>query len=183
MRTLCLALLLTGCGADFIGDPSKPAEVQILLLDGSLMLDEASPGATALLEPPPQGGYVIYVGVRASGVEASGLRITGELHDVDTDTLVGVDTRRTKLLRDSDGWGRTSSDPIGLANISPCPDYTMKDVHDQRYNLTVTITDGAHRTASSTVAVVPRCQLADSALQRECLCVCSADYMQGKCAS
>jgi hypothetical protein len=182
MRAIALVSLLAGCGTDFIGDPSLPPEAQALLGDGeSPMLDQASAGAIALLEPPPQGGYVIYVGARARNLGASGVRIAGELHDAVSGELIGVDARQTDLVADPDGWASTRADPTQLANISPCPDYTNQDVHDQSYNLVLTITDREQRTASTTVRVVPRCQLADPALQRDCLCSCSAGYTLGKC--
>src|SRR5581483_892116 len=112
IRTLPLAaLLLAGCpsgprcSAGFIGDPKLPVEIEMLITDGaSQMFSLVMMGEQAPVEPPPQGGYVMYVGAQARNLDACGVQIGGELRDPDTNDQVGFDARTTNLILGSDGW-------------------------------------------------------------------------------
>ena len=192
IRTLPLAaLLLAGCpsgprcSAGFIGDPKLPVEIEMLITDGaSQMFSLVMMGEQAPVEPPPQGGYVMYVGAQARNLDACGVQIGGELRDPDTNDQVGFDARTTNLILGSDGWGRPDpSNNSNVANVSACPDFTPKDVQGKTYLLGVTVVDRENRKATVSIPIVPTCALADPAVQRDCLCTCSANYFLGKCGA
>jgi hypothetical protein len=187
---LTLAVILGGCPeppptckVGFIGDRSKPPEVQILITDGaSQVLSPIAPGDTLPLEPPPQGGYVLYVGAAARNVDACNIKLAGTLRDPATGDQLGYDGRTTTLVLGADGWGR--SDPrsnSNVANVNACPDYSPNDRHGGSFNLEMKITDRSGRTATVTVPVLLQCMQSSPAVQTDCICTCSANYFLGKC--
>ena len=157
----------------------------MLITDGaSQMFSFVMMGQQAPVEPPPQGGYVMYVGAQARNLDACGVQIGGELRDPDTNDQVGFDARTTNLILGSDGWGRPDpSNNSNVANVSACPDYTPKDVQGKTYLLGLTVVDRENRKAQVTIPIVPTCALADPQVQRDCLCTCSANYFLGKCGA
>src|SRR5437868_15357474 len=108
-----VALLCAGCpspprcAAGFIGDPKLPPELQMLITDGaSQMFSLVMMGQPANVQPPPQGGYVLYVGAQARNLDACGVSVQGQLRDPATNDQLGFDARTANLILGADGWGR-----------------------------------------------------------------------------
>ncbi len=175
------------CKAGFIGDATKPVELAaVLATDGvSQMLKVVNANDPVPLEPPPQGGYVMYIGAQVRNLDACGAELRGSLRDPVTDDEVGFDARTTNLLLGADGWGRPDpSDNSNVSNVNGCPDYFAKDVQNQTYNLRVTVVDREGRSGVTTVPIVPTCdQLTDPKIHYDCVCTCSANYVLGRCGA
>jgi hypothetical protein len=186
-------LAAAGCGSParcktgFIGDRSQPVEIAaVLATDGaSQILSAVKAGDPVPLEPPPQGGYVMYVGAQVRNLDACGAEIRGSLRDPVTDDEIGFDARTTNLVLGADGWGRPDpSNNSNVSNVNGCPDYTAKDVQNQPYNLRVTVVDRSGRSGSVTLPIRPTCdQIADPLVRRDCVSTCSANYVLGKCGN
>jgi hypothetical protein len=173
------------CAVTFIGDPSQPPEIQMLITDGaSQTFAMVMSGQAAPVEPPPQGGYVMYVGAAARNLDACGVELRGELRDPATNDQIAFDARTTNLILGTDGWGRPDpSNNSNVSNVNACPDYTPKDVQGKTYLLGMTVVDRENRKASLSIPVVPTCMLANPAVQADCVCTCSANYFLGKCGA
>jgi hypothetical protein len=171
------------CAAGFIGDPSKPPQAVLLYTDGvSQLLSEARAAQAIPLEPPPQGGYVMYLAARVLNMDAC-VEFRGSLIDPVRGTQVGFDARDSTLQR-RDGWGwPDASSNSNLSNVNGCPDYSVRDIQGQTYTLKMTVADRDGRTVSVTQPIVPTCMLSDGTTQADCICVCSANYVLGKCST
>ena len=171
------------CTIGFVGDETQPVEVQPLLTDGaSGTFAVVTPNQHANVEPPPQGGFVMYVGAAAKNLDACAVQLSGELRDPKTNEQVAFDARTTNLQLGPDGWARPDpSNPSNVSNVNACPDYTSQDIQGRTYELVVTVVDRGGRQGSASVPVVPTCAFSDSSEQTTCLCDCSAGYMLGTC--
>jgi hypothetical protein len=172
------------CAAGFIGDPTRPPQAVMVYTDGlSQQLVEVQPNQAIPLEPPPQGGYVMYVGARILNMDAC-VELRGNLKDADTGNQVGFDGRSSTVARRDDGWGwPDATSNSNLANVNGCPDYLPKDVQGRTYALEMRVVDKDGRTAEVTRPIAPTCMLSDPATQANCICTCSANYFLGKCSA
>jgi hypothetical protein len=206
LRRLCcagaapLALLLAGCpsdpsppsdaGADAapdahgctlptLGDKAKDIEMEVLVLGPSNSSVKVSEGDMVPLVFPPQGGEVIFAGVRATNLDACGVKITGALRDLDT-KQVQVDARTVNLDDDGTGWGRSADGDISsFANISVCPNnWSKTDINNTPYALEVTVTDRDKRSVTKTLKITPFC--AEEAYMSFCTCTCKGGYVLGQ---
>jgi hypothetical protein len=170
------------CAAGFIGDATRSPQAVLVYTDGvSQMLWEARAGQAIPLEPPPQGGYVMYLAARVLNMDAC-VEFRGSLLDPVSGAQVGFDARDATLQR-RDGWGwPDATSNSNLSNVNGCPDYSARDIQGQTYTLQMTIADRDGRTAVVTQPIVPTCRLSDAATQADCICTCSANYVLGKCA-
>jgi hypothetical protein len=189
---VCVALSLAACSdpakpmtcaAGFIGDPAQPPQMVAIYTDGiSQQLAEVTAGQPIPLEPPPQGGYVMYIAARVLNMDAC-VQFSGKLTDPATGNEAGFDARSATLVVHDDGWGwpdpRSNSN---LSNVNGCPDYSARDVEGQSYTLDMTVTDKDGRRAAVTLPIVPTCALADPFAQADCVCHCTANYVLGRCS-
>jgi hypothetical protein len=182
-------LLLTGCpeprcNAPFIGDPDQPPEGVLLYTDGAeRKYHEVAPGGTLPLMPPPQGGYVVYVGAKMKNVNGC-VEFAGRFRNPVTKEEQGFDGRSSRLIPMADGYGWPDvADNGNVSNINPCPDYGPRDVHGNTWDLEVTVTDIDRRRVVLSAPTKLACQHAEPALQSDCICTCSANYVLGKCGS
>jgi hypothetical protein len=171
------------CKAGFIGDPTQTPQAVMVWTDGvSQQLGEVSDGQAIPLEPPPQGGYVMYLAARILNMDAC-VTFSGNLKDPDNGHQVGYDARGSTVVQRPDGWGWPDpSSNANLSNVNGCPDYTPKDVHGKPYTLEMTVQDKSGHTAFVSQTIVPTCMLSDPATQADCICTCSANYTLGKCS-
>jgi hypothetical protein len=136
-------------------------------------------GDMVTLAFPPQGGRVIFAGVRATNLDACGVELGGAVRD-ETTMEVRLDTRTVNLLPSGDGWG--SSDPSDVStfsNIPVCPnEWSKTNIYGTQYRLELTITDRSGRTASQSLDVTPECS--EPANATECLCICKGGYVLGE---
>ena len=204
-RLLCagaipLALLLAGCpndpsppsdaGADaapdakscmlaYLGDRAKDIEMEVLVLGPNSSSVKVNEGDMVPLVFPPQGGEVIFAGVRATNLDPCGVKITGALRDLET-KLVQVDVRTVNLDDPGDGWGKSSEGDISsFANISVCPNnWSKTSVNGSVYALEVTVTDREKRSATKVLQVTPVCT--EKEYLAFCTCTCKAGYILGQ---
>jgi hypothetical protein len=170
------------CTIGFLGDAAGTPAIELLILDGTTSAPLVD-GGTAPLIFPPQGGRVIFAGVRATNLDACAVRLSGALRDVQT-KQVRIDTRTVNLEPTGDGWGRCiDSDISTFANIAVCPNqWSDTDLFGNEYELVVSVTDREQRKATQTVRVVPQCTEPEHV--EECLCICKKDYILGEnCAA
>lgn len=155
----------------------------LLATDGtSGVLAPVAPGGQVLIKPPPQGGYVLYVGAQVRNVDACNIELRGRMSDPKTGEQIGFDARTTDLIPSGDGWGRPDpSNNANVANVNACPHYKDLDLHGHPYTLEMTATDAGGRRATVSQTVTPTCQFTDAREQRDCECTCGANYMLGKC--
>jgi len=197
------ALGLTGCvsparpdaGADaepcpvgFLGDAAAgpELEVQVFLADDTIATVRDGDSVPMLL--PPQGGRVIFAGVRATNVDACALQLRGALRDPGTSAVM-FDMRTINLTPTGDGWGASATSTTSISeaiasfsNIPTCPNnWSSTDVYGNAYALEVTIVDRGKRELTKTVQVTPECGQPENLA--ECLCICKAGYITGQACS
>jgi hypothetical protein len=168
----------------FVGDPARPVEVEILVRDAAGAVGPVADGADVPLVQPPQGGKVIFAGVRARNLDTCGpVQILGSVRDgtAPTDRIVGLDGRPIDLVPAGDGWAE-SREPMQLssyANIPVCPNHTSsRDLFGEDYQLTVSVLDSDDRRGSRSVIVRPFC--AEPQHEAGCLCTCKQGYRLGE---
>ena len=183
-RVLCAViseLLLIGCGSDPkeprhcpIGDLSSPAEIQIIHQDrnGEVIATESM--AQIPLIAPPQGGWIVLLGVRAKNIDGCQATLTTALVDACDHQLMKIDQRTTQLDVGADGWGQSSLTSFG--NLQVCPQITAtRDLYGVPYIIQVTIQDTGGQKAAALLTVVPTCPTEAS----RCTCECDRDYVEG----
>jgi hypothetical protein len=167
-----------GCKLPFAGDPAKEIEMDVIAI-GPGTLDTLSDGSSVTLMFPPQGGRVIWAGVRARNVNPCAVRIAGALRDTQSQQ-VRLDNRIVNLEPIEDGWARTDPNFIdNFSNIPSCPNlWSKRDLFDVPYELTISLTDRDKRQIKKVLQVVPRCN--EPGLEAECLCQCKGGYVLGE---
>ncbi len=175
------AVLLIGCGSDPkpvmrcpIGDISAPAELQIVHQDANFSVVETQPMAEVPLIAPPQGGWILLLGVRAKNIDGCQANLTAALVDPCDNQILQFDGRPTHLDMGADGWGVSSL--TTFSNLPVCPQFTTsRDLDNVPYMITVIIEDADGQKATASLTVVPTCS-PDSPL---CFCECDRDYVMG----
>ena len=160
---------------------SKPVDFDFIAVNASFETVPLADGGTISLIQPPQGGRVLFVGVRATNVDGCGLQLTGALRDEKTQQ-VRFDTRTINLIPTGDGWGVTGmigANVSGLvsnfSNVPVCANsWSTSNVNGSDYGLEVTVTDRGGRKLEKTIHVTPVCDTPDDAV--DCACLCRADY-------
>jgi len=170
------------CGVGFLGDAGAPVELAVTELDPDASSRVIGDGSNVSLLFPPQGGRVIFAGVRAYNIDPCTVQLTGSLRDP-TNGQVNIDGRTVNLVVAGDGRGTSNDTDIStFANITVCPnEWSATDVYGNPYDLTVSVTDHEGRSASKTVRVTPTC--AEPARLAECLCLCKHGYILGSVCS
>ncbi|MDP9002945.1 MAG: hypothetical protein M3O46_22875 [Myxococcota bacterium] len=142
-------------------------------------------GATVPLLLPPQGGRVLFAGVRATNVDGCGMRLTVELRDLASGQM-RIDSRKIDLIEDANGWGvSATSGAAGISaviasfsNLAACPnDWSTTDLNGHQFGLDVSIEDTNGRQAMKSFRVTPSCAQPENF--NMCLCICKAGYMPG----
>jgi hypothetical protein len=168
------------CQLAFIGDPAKDPEMEIIVsrADGSPSQKVEDGGAVPLIVPP-QGGKVIFAGVRVTNIDPCLVKLKGVLRDL-ASGLVQVDTRILNLEPTSDGFGKSNDGDIAaFSNVSVCPNnWSDTNIYGSEYELELKVTDRAKRFAERKIRVTPFC--AEPAFKAECECECRAGYMSSQ---
>jgi hypothetical protein len=192
-RWACLSLLLgaLACGdpvdsganeseSCFVGDADEPIELEVVhrAADGACV--PISDMAEVPLIQPPQGGKILFVGVRARNLDGCGLTLATALVEPDTGAVVSLERRPVTLERGADGWmlPERPSEASNYSNLPACPRADLtRSVEGEIYELRVNITDSAGRKAGTSIHVIPTC--GEPALSELCHCECSKDYKLG----
>jgi hypothetical protein len=170
---------------EFLGDAAAPPEFDFLVLQADDTVTPVADGGSVPILTPPQGGRVIFVGVRATNVDGFGLQLTGALRDLATQQ-VRFDSRTVNLIATGDGWGvsGTANEPVAatignFSNVAVCPnEWSSTDIYGHEYGLEMTIQDKEGRQLTKTIRVTPDC--AEPMTLAECLCLCKAGYVLGQ---
>jgi hypothetical protein len=167
------------CGIPFLGDRTKEPEIELIALGTDGVSAKVADGASVAMILPPQGGRVIFAGVRATNVNPCGVKLSGTLRDLKTMKLA-VNTRTINLRPTGDGWGASDDEDISsFANVAVCPNsWSETDVYGNEYELKVKLTDRDNHTVSKEAKVIPACAEPDN--MAECLCICKAGYVLGE---
>jgi hypothetical protein len=177
------------CGVGYLGDPNKDIDFEFRLIGSDAIDVPIKDGGDVPLVFPPQGGRVIFVGVRATNIDPCAVQLTGAIRDTNT-KQVRVDARTINLNPDGQGWG-TSGVPAqsinaaisNYSNIPLCPNqWASNDIFDHDYQLEVTVKDRAKRTLTKTIHVTPRC-VETGSMGLECQCICKVNYTLGEICS
>jgi hypothetical protein len=183
----------TTCELGFLGDPSQEPRVEltVLGLDGKLF--SPTDGDTVPLITPPQGGRIVFAGVRATNMSPCSVQLTGSLREVGgvEPEAVRIEARTINLDVGDDGWGSSKESDIStMANIPVCPNqWSEFDVFGHLFKLSVTLEDKEGNTATTSVQVTPACLLEENLqvdgqtpeeLLADCNCTCKKGYMLGE---
>jgi len=165
------------CANAFVGDEAAAPEVVLTTLGADNSTQPLDPGGKVQMLIPPQGGRVIFIGVRARNLAPCGVQLLGSLRDPASGE-VRLDSRTVNLQPTSDGWAASQDGQIAdFANVPVCPNqWSSKDLYDAPYEIAVTVTDGRKRSGQSTMQAVPTCVDGDAF----CRCICGRDYVLGQ---
>lgn len=183
LRGAAAALLLAAaCGdppSPCTGDCSAPIVVQAMGMFDYQPVDLAD-GSMVSIMPPLQGGYVIYVGVRAQNVHGLTAQVTAAVRDTATPRVLTLEHRPVRLLPSADGWARPESGYQDLANVAVCSVTEAVDFDQATWRLEVTLEDEDGRTGETAVLIRPVCSNDD---QLGCECACDSERPKsGECA-
>jgi hypothetical protein len=170
-------------GACVFGDPSKPMELELSAIGAANALSKIDEGSDVPILFPPQGGRVVFVGVRATNFEGCNVQLSGALRDPSTQQ-VRIDART--IVMHATGDGHAVNDPVqgapdisSFSNIPVCPNqWASTNVFDKEFELSVTIKDAKGKLGTKTIHVTPRCAEPDKLA--ECLCICKLGYVLGE---
>jgi hypothetical protein len=163
----------------YVGDPASPIEMTLIARGPEATTTDLTNGSAMPMVLPPQGGRVIFAGVRAKNLDPCNVEILGSLRDKTT-KQVRIDERTVNLQIGSDGLAESvPGDISNFANVPTCPNqWASTDIQGNTFELTVTLTDRSGKNASVTLDVVPFCSEPDN--ETECLCKCKQGYILGQ---
>ena len=170
------------CKLPYVGDPNAPMEMDIIALGINGKIATLDEGSDITLMYPPQGGRVVFAGVRARNVNPCAVRIAGALRNPISKQL-SLDNRIVNLQVTADGYAQSDPGDIStFTNISSCPNqWSDHDLMDVSYELTVTLADHSEQKVTKVLQVTPRCN--EPGQVGGCRCQCAADYVLGmECA-
>lgn len=167
------------CPLPFLGDKDRPPEIELTALRADRTSAPVSDGDTVAMIFPPQGGRVIFAGVRATNIDPCGVKLAGALRDLVT-MQVRVDARTINLQPSGDGWGRSDDTDISsFANVPVCPNQWAKaDLYGNEYELKIVLADRHEHTVTKSAKVIPSC--AEPEYLADCSCICKGGYVLGE---
>lgn len=177
----------SSCTVGIFGDANAAIDFQITT-PGDMADKVLNDGDSIGILLPPQGGRVIFLGVRATNIDGCGVQLTGALRDEATNQ-VRLDARTVNLVRGSDAWGTSgiqgvspSSQLANYANVPVCPNqWASTDIFDKPFKIEVTLEDRHGRKLTKSAHVTPKC--VDDIQYSRCQCICLKDYVLGTSCS
>ncbi len=166
------------CTLPFLGDPTKEPEIEVFFQGADTQDHACEPGGPIDIIEPPQGGRVLFVGVRATNIDPCAVTLTGTLRDLSS-TAIRFDTRTLNLRDEGNGYGRSApGDIAAYSNIPVCHNtWTDRNIYGEPFTLEVTLKDRHGKEVEESLQVVPRC--AEPANEAQCLCICEGGYQLG----
>ena len=150
----------SACKNGFLGSPSATPTFSFLVRTSSGGSSAISENAPVPLLDAPQGGEVLFAGIRATNLDSCAVQLTAALRDETTNQVIGLDGRPVNLIASSGGFG-VPDDPQGLenwSNVPVCPSAAAtRGILGTSYRLEIQLRDHAGRTASNSIHVVPFC--------------------------
>ena len=180
---LVLLAFAGGCSSDDtaplnrcpFGDPAAPAQIEIIHLDAQSAMVDSTAGAQIPLGIPPQGGWAVLLGVRATNLDGCQMNLTTSFRDVSSPSVLKIDSRPSQpLVNQGDGWGVTPLADFSNLQLCPAP-VAQRNLYNETYRFTVTVDDIDGKTASQDIELVPTCPADDP----RCACECDQDYVVG----
>jgi hypothetical protein len=147
------------------------------------MLGEADP---IDLWSAPQGGYVVLVAAKVKYLEGDTAILRVRARYPDTPFIVAEEARSVKLQPvpgEPDTQQPDLTTRTQIAHVPLCPDYDPMDIVDRPLEFSIQIDSNsgeARQTGRATLNLYPTC-VAGSADQAYCRCLCTANYVLGKC--
>lgn len=170
-------------------DGSRALEVKpFMYTTPPLPLHMLADGDPIELFRAPQGGHVLLVGARVSGLNSDTIELRARLRHASTRVIVAEELRTVivEAVPEEPSWKQTDRrTPTQVAHVAVCPNYDPEDVVGAAHELEVTVTElyRDFSTGSSSVRVVPSCIQPNAADRAECECECVANYTLGKCGA
>ena len=164
------------------GDGGSGLEVLAGAHTDGLPLRVLADGDVVSLEAAPQGGHLLWIGAKVRGLEKPSVRLHATLVDLETGTLLGEAEAYPDMvpLAAEPGWREPDNLSFTTFAMVPlCPGTAPFDLDDRPATLVVEVEElSTGRTGAATVAVTPRCTMADPT---SCTCECEAGVTLGKC--
>ena len=184
LRRAALLALVAGCGDDaapdgglcIVGDPTQPAELQVVARGLAPVAD----GDTLLLETPPQGGHVIFAGVRVKNADLCGASLQAAVRDPCTNRVLGIERRPIAWRIAEDGFAEPAQpqEISDYANVPLCPNAAAADDLDgPALQLELRFYPSGADPVDLTMAITATC--ADNDAPNLCRCECDSDYELG----
>lgn len=175
------------CPYDYVGDPAAAMEIEVFYYGADDVDHDIADGAVLDLIEPPQGGRVVFVGVRAKNVSPCGVSISAGLRDPATNKL-NFERRDVNLVPDGQGWAASSfGDFASYANTPTCFNtWSSQDIDGGSFKLEVAVEDNdghhAEKTFDVSAACTEKSLAVDSgpAIVAYCECICQTGYMLGQ---
>jgi hypothetical protein len=167
------------CPLPFLGDKKRTPEIELIALRADRTSAPVRDGDEVAMIFPPQGGRVIFAGVRATNIDPCGVKLAGALRDLQT-MQVRVDARTINLMPSGDGWGRSDDTDISsFANVPVCPNQWAKaDLYGNEYELKIVLEDRHDHSVIKSAKVILSC--AEPENVAECRCICKGGYVLGE---
>ncbi|MEZ4401262.1 MAG: hypothetical protein R3B06_14645 [Kofleriaceae bacterium] len=170
-----LAVVAAACDPDpvCLGDCAQPIGLAPVGLDDGAVVD-LSIETVISIQPPLQGGFVSYVGVRAQNVHDLGGTLSVALRNLDTNQIVSTESRPATFELRADGWAVPQVPSQDLANLPVCPYGSIPGPDDfdaMAWRADITFVDRDGRQAAATATVRPQCAVGDT----YCHCACRFD--------
>ena len=180
--------LVAGCTLDYLGDKKKPIELELYAAGADKLAQPLKEGGTVGLIVPPQGGWVIFVGARASNIDPCEVSLTGAARDPGNGQL-RLDQRTVNLKpipammgsrKQPPLWGGPVDGDIStFANIAMCPNqWAAQGLDGGTVELSISLTDRDGKTATKTANVALSC--VEPQFKASCKCQCSKGYKLGQ---
>lgn len=132
-------------------------------------------GGTVPLVFPPQGGRVIFIGVRATNLSPCGVKLTGVARDLTTEQI-RFDTRPLNLVVGPDGkGGSVAGDLSSFSNVPICPNqWASTATYDETFGIEIAVEDQDGKKGA--VKLQAKLACSEPAYEEGCKCICQADY-------
>ena len=166
------------CALEFFGEPGAQPTLELLTIDAAFEGSALVDGGGIELVFPPQGGRVVFAGVRVQNFDACRVQLTGSLRDTASNKIV-FDSRTVNLVpRDGGAWvGSVDDDISTFANIPVCPNqWASVDGFGVPMQLELELRARDGTVLEKVIDVVPFCAAGDD----ECLCQCKEGYVLGE---
>lgn len=167
------------CKLGFLGEEGADLRIEVIALGADGASRPVGDGDRLDVIMPPQGGRVVFLGVRATNLSACGVQLSGSLRDLVSGRVMS-ESRTINLSPTGDGWGASVDTDIStFANVGVCPNnWSGRDLYDEDYEIVVQVRDRDGRTARETKQVRPTC--GEPELEVECRCICKHGYVLGE---
>ncbi|MGK3984864.1 hypothetical protein WME99_17590 [Sorangium sp. So ce136] len=167
------------CKLGYLGEEGADIRMEVIALDSSDAARPVSDGDGIDIIMPPQGGRVLFLGVRATNLSACGVQLSGSLRDLDSGRVMS-ESRTVNLKPTGDGWGASVDTDIStFANVGVCPNnWSGRNIFDEDYEIVVQVKDREGRMAKEVRQVRPACN--EPEFEVECRCICKHGYILGE---